>query len=111
MREASPETEPKLAVIVVAPVPALVATPCLPITATLAFKEVQFTCFVRSCMVLSLKLPVAVNDADAPKTMEEFAGVTAIEMRVAFVTVKFAEPKTEPKMAMIVVVPGPWPAA
>jgi hypothetical protein len=111
VRDASPDTEPKLAAIVVAPVPALVVTPCLLITATLAFAEVQFTCVVRSCMVPSLKLPVAANDADAPKTMEGFAGVTAIETRVAFVTVRFAEPKMEPKMAMIVVVPGPWPVA
>jgi len=104
VREASPETEPKLAVIVVAPVPALVATPCLLITATLAFEEVQLTCVVRFCMVPSLKLPVAVNDAGAPKTMEELAGVIAIETRVAFVTVRLAEPKTEPEMAMTVVV-------
>ena len=111
MREASPETEPKLAVILVAPVPALVATPCLLITATPTFEEVQFTCVVRFCMVPSLKLPVAVNNAGSPKTMEEFAGVTAMETSVAFVTVRFAKPKTDPKMAMTVVVPGPWPVA
>ncbi len=47
----------------------------------------------------------------APTTMEEFAGVTAIETSVAGVTVRTVEPLIEPEVAWIVDVPVPTPVA
>ena len=54
-----------VAVIVVAPVEALVASPSLPpallMVATAGLAELQVTVVVRSCVVLSLYVPVAVH--------------------------------------------------
>jgi len=45
-------------------------------------------------------VPVAVYCTGvAPTTMEEFAGVTAIETRVGAVTVRTVEPLIEPEVA------------
>jgi hypothetical protein len=43
--------------------------------------------------------------------MEGFAGVTAMETRVAVVTVRVVDPLTVPKVAATVVVPTPAPVA
>jgi hypothetical protein len=43
--------------------------------------------------------------------MEALAGVTVIEVKVAFVTVKLAVPLVAPKAALIVVVPAEEPVA
>ena len=60
-----PLTEPEVAVTVLVPVPALDARPWLPlallIVATLVCEELHCTEAVRSCVVLSLKVPVALN--------------------------------------------------
>src|SRR2546427_13126807 len=83
-----PETPPKVAVIVVVPVATDVAKPCEPpallIVATPVLDELHVTWVVRSCVVLSLKVPVAVNCRVVPFAMLGFVGVTAIEERVAF---------------------------
>ena len=54
-----------VAVIVVEPVASVLARPwlplALPITATVLVDESQVTSAVRSCVVLSLNTPVAVN--------------------------------------------------
>ena len=61
---AVPETG-SVAVIVVLPTAAVVARPRLPaallIVAAVSFAEVQVTTSVRSCVVLSLNVPMAVN--------------------------------------------------
>jgi len=57
--------------------------------------------------VESLKVPVALNCLVVPTAMLEFAGVTAIESRVAPVTVNDAVPLTEPEVAVMVAVPVP----
>src|SRR5437870_11805462 len=64
-----------------------------------------------SCVVLSLKVPVAVNCLVVPTAMLELAGVTAIETRVAPVTLRVAVPVTEPEVALMVAVPTPTPVA
>lgn len=46
-----------------------------------------------------------------PTAMLEPAGVTAIETRVAAVTVREAVPLTEPEVAVTVTVPVPTPVA
>ena len=48
---------------------------------------------------------MAVNCTDSPSTTEELAGVTAIELNTAGVTVRTVEPLTDPNVAVIVVVP------
>jgi hypothetical protein len=87
---AEPLTEPKLAVIVVAPWPVLVAKPWLPaallIAATAVFEELQVSDVVRSEMVPFLKKPVAKNCCFSPSGIEGFTGVTEIEL----------SPETEP---------------
>src|SRR5207247_9688111 len=100
-----PETPPKVAVIVVVPAATDVARPCDPpallIVATAVLDELQATWVVRSCVVLSLKVPVAVNCCFVPFAMLGFVGVTAIVDRVAAVTVSVVLPETHPKVAVI----------
>src|SRR5438045_3279729 len=62
-------------------------------------------------MLPSLKLPVAVYCLVVPTAMVEFAGVTAIETRLAPVTVSDEVPLTEPDAAVMVVVPAATPLA
>ena len=62
-------------------------------------------------MLLSLKVPVAVNCLVVPTAILELAGVSAIEARVAPVTVRVAVPVTEPDFALIVDEPTPTPLA
>src|SRR2546422_11648394 len=82
-----------------------VANPCDPaallIVATPVADELQVTWVVRSCVVLSLKVPVAVNCCFVPFAMLGFVGVTAIEVRVAAVTVSVVLPEAPPKVAVI----------
>ena len=65
VRSVLPDTPPNAAVIVAVPGPTDVARPCEPgallITATAASDELQTTSAVRSCVVLSEKVPVATN--------------------------------------------------
>src|SRR5712692_11651405 len=82
-----PETPPKVAVIVVVPAATDVARPFDPlallIVATPGLDELQVTWVVRSCFVLSLKIPVAVNCCVSPSGRLGLAGVTAIVDSVA----------------------------
>ena len=79
--------------------------------ATVALDELHRTEAVRSCVLVSLKVPVAVNCLLVPIAMVEFAGVTASDTNVAVLTVKVAVPVTEPEVALIVVVPVPTAVA
>jgi hypothetical protein len=96
--------------IVVLPVPAPVANPVPLIVAIAVFVELQTTEPVMFRVPPSLNMPVAVNCCVVPLAMEVFAGVTAIETRVA-TTARFVEPLIEPEVAMIVVLPVPVPVA
>jgi hypothetical protein len=60
-------------------------------------------------VVVSEKVPTAVNCCNTPSGIEEFAGVTAIDNRVAFVTVIAAVPETVPEVwvKLAVMVAGP----
>jgi len=88
VRSVEPLTVPKAAAIVVLPVARLVATPVLAIVAAAGFEELQTTDPEMSCVLLSLKDPLAVNCFVVPVAIVEFAGVTVIETRVAPVTVR-----------------------
>jgi len=102
-----PVTDPKVAVITVVPVAMLLARPWLLMLAATALDEVQITEPVMSCVLASLKVPVAANCFVVPTAMLEFPGVTATETTVAPVTVREAVPLTEPEAAVTVVVPVP----
>jgi hypothetical protein len=56
--------------------------------------------------VLSVNVPVAVNCRVSPIATNGLAGVTVMELKAAEVTVRTVLPKTEPSVALIVVVPG-----
>jgi hypothetical protein len=105
-----PETLPDAAVIVVDPAASAVASPVEPaallIFATPALDELQAAEAVKSCVVLSEYVPVALNCCVAPFAMEGFCGVTAIDVSVAAVTVRSVEPDMLPDVAVIVVVPA-----
>jgi hypothetical protein len=54
----------------------------------------------------SLNVPVAVNLTSVPCAILAFAGFIAIETRCAVDTVSVVEPLTDPKSALIVVLPA-----
>ena len=87
-----------VAVSRVDPMEALVASPRLPAALlTLAMegvRELQVTASVRSCVVLSLYVPVAVNCCAVPSASAGVVGVTASEVRTAGVIVNVVEPAT-----------------
>jgi hypothetical protein len=56
-------------------------------------------------------VPVAVNCWFVPDVIEGFAGVTAMDTRVAAVTLRVVDPLTVPELAATVVVPTPFPVA
>jgi hypothetical protein len=93
------------------PCPVPVARPPAVIVAAADVAEAHVTEAVKFCVLLSLKVPVAVNCCVCPLTMDGVAGVTAIEIRLAAVTVSTAEPETEPEVALITLVPCPVPVA
>src|SRR5436190_1956032 len=107
--EVLPEMLPSVAVIMVVPAATDVARPFDPlallIVATPGLDELQVTWVVRSCIVLSLKVPVAVNCRVSPSGRLGLAGVTAIVDRVAVVTVSVVFPEMPPKVAVIVMGP------
>jgi hypothetical protein len=106
-----PLTAPKVALIVLVPVPTPVANPPELIVAVPVVPEAQVTVAVRFWVLLSLKVPVATNCWVAPLAIDGFVGVTAIEFSVAAVTVNTVLPLTAPRVALIVLVPVPTPVA
>jgi len=106
-----PLTAPRVAEMVVVPVARLPTEPRLFMVAVAGLEELQRTDSVRSCVLLSLKVPVAVNGFVVPTAMLEFAGVTAIETNVALLTLSEAVPVTEPEIALIVADPVPTDVA
>ena len=87
VRVIDPERLFKVAVIVVDPAAADVASPCEPtvllIVAAPVFEELHVTKAVRSCVVLSEKVPVAANCWAVPLAIPGLAGVIAIETSFA----------------------------
>ena len=81
--------------------------------ATFCLNESQVTWWVRSCVVPSEYVPVAVYCCEAPTAKVCAAGVTAIDTKLAEVTVKVVDAVTDPSAAVIVAVPADnvtaWP--
>src|ERR1700733_10357251 len=100
-----PEIDDNVAVIVEVPTPAALARPPVLIVAMVVVPEVQVTVDVKFCVVPSLNVPVAVNCWVAPLAIDGFTGVTAIDCRVAAVTVRVVEPLIAPDVAVMVEVP------
>jgi hypothetical protein len=106
-----PLTNPSVAEMVVVPVARLPTEPRLFMVAVAGLEEPQRTERVRSCVLVSLKVPVAANCFVVPTAMLEFAGVTAIDTNVALLTLSEAVPVTEPEIALIVADPVPTDVA
>jgi hypothetical protein len=98
---------PKAAETVVVPVATLVTAPVLATMASAGFEQVHSTECETSCVLLSLKVPVAANCFIVPVAMLELDGGTAIDIRLAPVTVNDVLPFTDPLPALIVVLPVP----
>jgi hypothetical protein len=101
-RSVEPLIEPRTAVMVLVPAATLVANPLLLMVATFGSEELHRTDAVMSCVELSLNVPVAVNCFVLPMGLVELLGVTAIETRLAAVTVSVALPVTPPEAALTV---------
>ena len=106
---------PYAAVMVVAPVLLPVARPSVPaallIGPTLVSLDVHVASNVRSWVVVSVYVPVAVNCCVVPLAIEGVGGVTWIETSVADVTVSWVVPAKPPNAAEIVTVPAAAPLA
>jgi hypothetical protein len=111
VRVVPPETTPRLAAMVDAPVFSAVARPAEFTVAVAGVPDVHVTVAVMFWMLPSLYVPVAENCSVDPATIEGFAGVTAMDCNVAAVTVRTVEPLIAPDVALIVDVPTPAPVA
>ena len=83
VRVVLPPTPEYVAVMVVEPCALLVAMPVLETVAALVFEEVHVAELVRSLLLLSLNLPVAVNCCVRPAAIEVAAGVIWIDRKAA----------------------------
>jgi hypothetical protein len=102
VKDADPGTPPKVAPMFVTPDPMAVATPPAPTVATAVLLDVQVASVVRTCVLESLKVPVAVNANSVPGAMVRPVGETDIDMMVAFVTSSVVLPLFPPNVAVMV---------
>jgi hypothetical protein len=107
---AVPFTPPSAAVMVAFPPASPVTVPCEPAAfetdETFALLEVQMTVCVRSTVLLSEYVPVAVSLAVPLTAIVLVAGATVIDVRLAEVTVRVVEPEMLPTLAVMVVGPA-----
>ena len=99
---------PELAPITVFPAAKVVASPApgpFAMVATLAVDELQCELSVTSCVLLSLKVPVAVNCCVLPTVTDGFTGEIAMDCRVPVPIVSVVVPVTPEAVAEIVGVP------
>jgi len=100
-----PLTAPTDAVIIVVPVPWLLARPVPLTVATPTTDDVHVAAFVTFCVVVSEYVPVAVTCCVVPSAIEGSVGVPAIETSTAVVTVRVVEPLMAPLVAVMSDVP------
>src|SRR4029077_4993347 len=84
----------------------VVASPAALIVAIVVSEEAHVTEFVKFCVELSEKVPVAVNCCCVPAATLWFVGVTAIDTSVAAVTVRVVFPIMFPCCVEMLVVPA-----
>ena len=101
VNKVEPVTVPELAFTVAVPAPALVARPLASMLAVEGVFDDHATVPVRSCMLPSVNVPVAVNCCFVPSAIDGSGGVTAMDTSAAAVTVNVAVPVTEPEAAVI----------
>src|SRR3954470_9578799 len=87
VRVVEPRTAPTTAATVVTPGAWLVARPALLMVATQAADEVHVAELLRSCVLLSAYVPVAMNCCVPARGIEGFDGVTATDSRATVITV------------------------
>lgn len=100
-----PEIDPALAAMLAIPVLTLVASPVAFTVATFVAEDVHVTVLVRFCVLPSEKVPVADNCWAVPSGMEGAAGLIAIPVNTAAMTVKLSVPVTGPSVDEMVTVP------
>jgi hypothetical protein len=103
-----PLTDPSVAVIVAAPVITPEAKPPELIVAT-GDDEFHVTKEVKSCVLLSLYVPVAWNCTVSPAATVPLAGLTAMDTNAGAPTVTAAEPHTTPAQALRFAMPCAMP--
>jgi hypothetical protein len=99
-----PVTAPEVALIVTLAGPRVAATPVLSMETILEFEDAQTTA-AKICVLPSLKTPLATKSWVAPCGTDALSGVIKIEVNVAEVTVRAADPAIAPMLALTVVVP------
>jgi hypothetical protein len=97
--------EPDEAEIFVVPVLSAVARPVVPTAAAEGAEEVHVADEERFRVVLSVKVPVAVNCWVVPRGIDALVGVTEIETNAAAETVRLVWPDMLPEATAIVTVP------
>jgi hypothetical protein len=98
----------KVAVMVVVPTLSALATPvALPMVATAVADDVHATCVVSSCVVPSVRVPVAVKETVSPTNTFGDDGVRVSETSSGAVTTTFALALPPLSEAVIVAVPCP----
>ena len=105
---------PEVAVTVAEPKPIAFASPAVPfaLMPTIdGFADVHCTEEVRSCLVPSVKVPVAANCKLVPSGSDGAGGEIASEASTAVVTVTVVVPLTPEYDAVIVVEPSPLAVA
>ena len=100
-----PLTDPKAAVIVALPVVRALASPAGLMLITLGWEETHATEPVRSWMLPSVKIPIALNCWVVPRGISALAGLTKIETRAGATTLQLVEPVTLPEVASMVALP------
>ena len=105
VRVVLPEMLPEVAEIVVFPAAAAVARPAVLMLAAAGVPEAQVTSEVMFLVLLSEYVPVARYCTVVPAGVDWFAGVTAMDFRVAAVTVRTVLPETLPEVAVMVELP------
>jgi hypothetical protein len=102
----------KLAVMLLVPTASPLASPAAVMVAVAVFEEFHAARVVRFCVLLSLYVPVAVNCCVCPFEIEGLEGVTAMDCRVAAVTVSTSAGEVTPlRLAVMLVVPAAKPVA
>jgi hypothetical protein len=86
-----------------------VAKPELSIFAAAVFEDVQVTELVRSTVVESCRMPMAVYCCVLPEEIDWVAGVIEMDARFAVVTVTVVEPLTPASVALMVADPAATP--
>jgi hypothetical protein len=115
VRVVMPTTAPLVAEMSVVPTATLLASPreasAFEIVAVADVVDAHVTVPVRSCVVVSVKVPVATNCCLVPLAIDGVAGVTAIETKFAGVTVSVVLPLIPPIAAEMLVLPVVRPLA